>query len=46
MKQTFSRGAYLAAALWVSTAATAAAQSTELFFSEYIEGTSPGASRT
>ena len=40
MGRTFPRAACLAAALCVSTAATAAAQSTELFFSEYIEGAS------
>jgi predicted extracellular nuclease len=40
MRRTFSRYALLAAALWASVAATAAAQPTDLFFSEYIEGSS------
>jgi hypothetical protein len=40
MRRTFSRYAFLAAALWIAGTAIGRAQPTELFFSEYIEGTS------
>ena len=40
MRRTFLRGAILAAALWISITAIGRAQPTELFFSEYIEGSS------
>ena len=40
MTRTPLRGAFLAAALWISVTAIGRSQPTELFFSEYIEGSS------
>ncbi|HEU5250097.1 MAG TPA: lamin tail domain-containing protein, partial [Thermoanaerobaculia bacterium] len=40
MKRSFPRYALFAAALWISIAASGRGQPTELFFSEYIEGSS------
>ena len=40
MRRTFLRGAILAASFWISISAAGLGQPTELFFSEYIEGSS------
>ena len=40
MRRTFLRGAILAAVVCISITAAVQGQPTELFFSEYIEGTS------
>jgi predicted extracellular nuclease len=40
MRRTLLRGAFIAATLWISFTAVSRSQPTELFFSEYIEGSS------